>query len=114
VLERAGGAPDTIRGEHVAASAEAGEPDGLTIVGDYARQVALGFAGLANILDPELIVVSGGLVEMGDVLLTPIRAEFATRLEGASYRPAVPIVAAGLGEAAGVVGAAALAREATS
>ena len=53
-----------------------------------ATSVALGFAGLANILDPEIIVVSGGLVELGDVLLDPLRAAFAGHLEGAAHRPA--------------------------
>jgi glucokinase len=55
--------------------------------------------------------VSGGLVELGDVLLKPLREAFGAHLEGAPYRPEVPIVAAALGEQAGVVGAAALARE---
>ena len=41
----------------------------------------------------------------------PLREAFRAHLEGAPYRPAVPIVAAELGERAGVVGAAALARE---
>ena len=111
VLARAGGDIGAIRGEHAGASAAAGEPDGCAIVDEFADRVALGFAGLANILDPELIVVSGGLVELGDVLLAPLRSAFAGRLEGADYRPPVPIVAAALGDAAGMVGAAALSRE---
>ncbi len=55
--------------------------------------------------------MSGGLVELGDVLLTPLRDAFAGHLEGAEYRPDVPVVAAALGQRAGVVGAAALARD---
>jgi glucokinase len=111
VLARAGGDATTIRGEHVGASASAGEADGLAIMGEFADHVARGFAGLANILDPELIVVSGGLVELGDVLFDPLRAAFVGHLEGSAYRPAVPVVPAELGDAAGMVGAAALARE---
>jgi glucokinase len=83
----------------------------LEILGEYARQVALGLVGLANILDPEIIVVSGGLASLGDLLLEPVRAAFDHHLEGASFRPAVPVVLAELGAQAGVVGAAALARE---
>jgi predicted NBD/HSP70 family sugar kinase len=41
----------------------------------------------------------------------PVRASFVGRLEGAAYRPEVPIVAAALGRHAGVIGAAVLARE---
>jgi glucokinase len=111
VLARAGGDPDHVDGHHVGASATAGEPDGTEILHDYAHDVALGFVGLANILDPEVIVVSGGLVELGDVLFTPLRAAFDHHLEGADYRPPVPVVPAQLGAQAGVVGAAALARE---
>ena len=111
VLARAGGDAAAVRGEHVGESATAGEADGAAILGEFAEVVALGFAGLANILDPELIVVSGGLVELGDVLLDPLRAAFLGHLEGSAHRPAVPIVAAELGDASGMVGAAALARE---
>lgn len=110
VLARAGGDVGAVSGMHAGDSAQAGEPDGIVIIGDYARNIATGLAGLANILDPEVIVVAGGLVELGDVLLQPIRAEFNSRIEGPEYRPEVPVVAAALGERAGVVGAAALAR----
>lgn len=111
VLARAGGDAAAVRGEHAGESAGAGEADGIAILGEFAEVVALGFAGVANILDPELIVVSGGLVELGDVLLDPLRAAFLGRLEGSAHRPPVPIVAAELGDASGMVGAAALARD---
>jgi glucokinase len=111
VLARAGGHAVAVRGEHAGESAAAGEPDGIAILGEFAEVVALGFAGLANILDPELIVVSGGLVELGDVLLDPLRAAFLGHLEGSAHRPQVPIVAGELGDASGMVGAAALARD---
>jgi len=113
VLARAGGDVAQVSGIHVGESAAAGEPDGRDLLTEYSRQVALGFAGLANILDPELIVVSGGLVELGDVLLEPLRRAFDAHLEGWRYRPPIPIVAAALGERAGVVGAAARARDLT-
>jgi glucokinase len=111
VLARADGQVDEITGHHVGDAAEAGEGDGLAILEEYAGFVALGFVGLANIFDPEVIVVSGGLVALGDLLLEPIRAAFDHHLEGADYRPAVRVVPAELGSRAGVVGAAALARD---
>ena len=110
VLARAGGDVDAVSAEDAADSATAGEPDGIALLDAYAHQVALGFAGLANVFDPEIIVVSGGLVSLGAVLLEPVRRAFAGHLEGAEQRPEVPIVAAALGDAAGLVGAAALAR----
>lgn len=110
VLARAGGDPENVDSHEVGESARAGEPDGLALLGDYAQEVALGFVGLANILDPEVIVVSGGLVALGDLLLAPLRAAFDHHLEGSEFRPGVPVVPAELGAQAGVVGAAALAR----
>jgi glucokinase len=77
---------------------------------EYAQQVALGLVGLVNVFDAELVVVSGGLVKLGDLLLDPVRTAFAGHLEGASRRPEVPIVPAALGDDAGMVGAAVLAR----
>jgi glucokinase len=104
-----GGTADGITGTVIGDAALAGEPVALEVVEEFAVAVAIGLAGLANIFDPEMIVVGGGLVELGDRLLEPVRAAFAGRLEGATRRPAVPIVAAELGSRAGVVGAALLA-----
>jgi glucokinase len=109
VLSRAGSV-DAITGVMVGDVAQEGAVDALAVLEEYARRVAIGLVGLANIFDPERIVVSGGLVELGDVLLTPLRAAFDGHLEGAAHRPPVPIVAAELGGRAGVVGAAVLAR----
>ena len=56
----------------------------------YAENVALGLAGLANILDPERIVIAGGIVELGALLFGPLREAFGRHLEGVDYRPADP------------------------
>jgi glucokinase len=106
----AAGAADLVTGNHVTDAALRGAPDALAILEVYAGNVAFGLAGLANILDPSRIVVSGGLIELGELLLVPMRRAFAGRIEGADLRPTPDIVAATLGERAGVIGAAALAR----
>lgn len=111
VLKAAGGDPEAVLGTHVTEAGRAGAPDALALIDCYAAAVAVGLVGLANILDPEIIVVSGGLVEEGDLLLGPVRAAFDGHLEGAQYRPTPKIVAAGLGGRAGTIGAAAMARE---
>jgi glucokinase len=113
VLALAGGV-DAIEGSHVGAAAREGAPDAVAVVDEYARNVGIGLVGLVNILDPELVVVSGGLVDLGDILLAPLREEFTGHLEGAAFRPPVPIVASELGERAGVIGAAVLARSLTA
>ena len=110
VLVMAGGEIDEITAELLGDAAQEGSLDALGILREYAEYVAIGLAGLANIFDPERIVVSGGLVELGDVLLDPVRAAFGPRIEGADLRPEIPIVPAVLREQAGVIGAAACAR----
>jgi glucokinase len=110
VLARAGGEATAVTGIHVGDSAQAGEPDGVALLDAYTGYVAIGLAALANVLDPACIVVSGGVVEIGDALFEPLRAAFARRIEGVDHRPPVRIVPAQLGEHAGVIGAAVLAR----
>jgi glucokinase len=114
VLASAGGVIDAVEGTHVGDAALDGAPDAIAIVREYARWVAIGLIGLVNIFDSELVVVSGGLVTLGDVLLDPIREAFAGHLEGAPHRPDVPVVPATLGSDAGLVGAAHLAARAAA
>ncbi len=110
VLARAGGEVDAVTGHEVRLAAVAGEADGLAILTEHARAVAVGLGGLVNILDPEVIVISGGLIDLGDLLLDPLRAALPEYIEAAALRPTPPVLAAALGEHAGAVGAAALAR----
>lgn len=112
VTALAGGDPDDVRGEHVVLAASQGDDEGAAILGEFAWWLALGLANLANILDPEIVVIGGGLVRAGDVLLEPVRREFALQLEGASRRPEIEILPAELGDRGGAIGAAVLGREA--
>lgn len=109
IVELAGGDPEAVQGEHVTAAAEAGDADALAVFGQFGWWVALGLANLVNILDSEVIVIGGGLAEVGDLVLDPIRQAFDGLVMGAAHRDPVPIVAAQLGERAGAWGAALLA-----
>jgi glucokinase len=111
VVARAGGDPEAVSGEHVGDSAQAGEPDGVAIVDVFAEAVAVGLGGLVNALDPELVVIAGGLAELGDALAVPVREALGGYVIGAQSRPMPPVVVATLGERAGAIGAAALAGE---
>jgi glucokinase len=110
ILDAAGGDIRAISGEEVAIAAARGDAEAATLLERYADNVALGLANLANTLDPERIVISGGVVEMGLLLFEPLLEAFARRLEGTEHRPHIPVVPAALGERAGAVGAALLAR----
>ncbi len=111
ILDAAGGSVHAITGFHVEEAAREGDNDATTVLAQYADNVALGLAALANVLDPEMIVIAGGLVELGSLLFEPLQASFMRHVEGAAYRPNIPIVPAELGERAGAVGAAVLARD---
>lgn len=72
--------------------------------------LGVGLANLVAALDPDRIVIGGGVVDAGDLLLEPARITLARSLVGAEHRSVPEIVAAQLGPAAGMVGAAAMAR----
>jgi glucokinase len=110
LVAAAGGDPGAVTGNDVGTAAAQGDADARSLLVQYAENVALGLAGLANILDPECIVIAGGLVELGPLLFGPLREAFGRHVEGVDYRPVVAIVPAQLGERAGAVGAAVLAR----
>jgi glucokinase len=105
----AGGDPAAVRGEHVTRAALGGDRDAVEVLRRFAWWVALGVANLVNLLDPELVLVGGGLVEAGDLLLEPVREAYHGLVLAADHRPAVRIEPALLGPEAGAVGAALLA-----
>ena len=78
---------------------------------DLARWLGEGLALVADVFDPELVVIGGGVSESAPLFLDEAREHYAARLTGAGRRPLARIRTAQLGEAAAVVGAAQLARE---
>lgn len=109
LVELAGGDPEAVRGEHVTAAAAEGDPGAVAVMGELSWWLALGIANLVNILDPELVVVGGGLVDAGELLFAPLRAALASLVEASSQRGRVEVVPAQLGSLAGAAGAAMLA-----
>lgn len=82
-------------------------------VADLAGWLGLGLANLANIFNPEVIVVGGGLTNLGPLLFTPMKR--AVRASGFSIAgERVKVLRAGLGSRVGVMGAVALALETRS
>jgi glucokinase len=110
LLQLGGGVPEGISGPVITRAATEGDPAALRcfqIVGGWLGQ---GLADLAAILDPACFVIGGGVSEAGDLLLDPARAAFERALTGRGHRPLAEIRVAQLGEDAGIVGAADLAR----
>ncbi|HEX8802594.1 MAG TPA: ROK family protein [Acidimicrobiales bacterium] len=106
--ELAGGEWALVRGEHVHLAAREGDPQALEVVRTFARWVALGIGNLVTLVDCSLVVIGGGLVEMGDLLVEPVREAFLHDVMAPEERLDVGIVAAQLGERAGAMGAAML------
>ena len=111
VVARAGGDPESVRGEDVSAAAAAGDPAARRVIEEVGGWIGFGLANLACVLDPECFVLGGGVVQAGETLLEAARATFAELVEGGDRRPAAKIVPAAFGERAGAVGAALAARQ---
>jgi len=106
------GDPDRVTGPMVTQAARGGDAVSVDILRDAGHWLGVGIGGLVNILDPEIVVMAGGVAEAGDLLLEPARSAYRETVEAAELRPDVPIVMAAHGNNTGVVGAAALVLEA--
>ncbi len=109
IVQRAGGVIDHVRGEHVAAALADGDSDAIEVLDRFADWVARGIGGLINILDPELIVLGGGLSVINAWFLEAVQSKVMAESLGGPFRPPVRVVAAAFGPDAGALGAALLA-----
>ena len=88
----------------VAKAAEAGDPVAKRIFEKTGYYIGMGLVSVINLLNPEKVIIGGGVAEAGDLLLEPIRKTIKERamvIAGSS----VEIVPAELGNSAGVIGA---------
>lgn len=110
LLELGGGSPERIRGPEVTQAAREGDQAALECFRTVAGWVGQGLADLTAILDPGRFLIGGGLSEAGDLLLDPIRKAYENAVTGRGHRVPAEVRMAELGPAAGIVGAADLAR----
>jgi len=106
IAAKAVGDPDRIDAKLVFDAGREGDPLALAIVGEVARALAQVCADLVNLLDPELIVIGGGVTQAGDDLIARVRQELEVTSKVGVEPP--PVVVGRLGEDAGIVGGAAL------
>ena len=111
MVELAGGEPGHIRGEHVSAAMAEGDADAATVLDRFAGWVAEGIASLVTLLDPDVVVLGGGLTVINQHFIADVRERVMPKVMGGAHRPAVPIVPARLGAEAGAIGAAVNARD---
>jgi glucokinase len=105
------GTPEGVTGQHVTHAALEGDPVALEAFRRIGTWLGTGLADVAALLDPAVFVIGGGVSEAGELLLIPARAAFTGALVAGDHRPHAQIVAAVLGNDAGMIGAADLARE---
>ena len=110
LLDLGDGTPEGVQGLHVTKAAREGDPVALAAFDFVSRWLGQGMADVAAVLDPECFVIGGGVSEAGDILLGSTVRSFTESVTGRDHRTMPKIVVAQLGNDAGLVGAADLAR----
>jgi glucokinase len=96
-----------LAGKTVTELAIKGDPLAVEVVAQAGRHLGVALASLANIFDPDVIVIGGGVSAVGELMLKPAREELQSRALTPMNR--TPVKLAELGPDAGMIGAAAMA-----
>jgi len=110
LLKYADGNIEKINAEDIHEAAQSGDKLANELIARTAYYLGVGLANLINIFNPEVIVIGGGLSNIGDMLLEPAFKEAGRRAFKQSYQ-SVRFSRAELGRNSGVLGAAAYALE---
>jgi glucokinase len=98
-----------IDGHAVTEAALAGDEVAIGVFELIGTRLGVACSSLANVFQPNAIVVGGGVIAAGDLLLEPARREMRERALNPMNK--TPILEATLGNDAGMIGAAAMARD---
>ena len=99
-----------IPGEEISRLVTEGDPGAREALRRVAVAVGTACGSLAAVLDPQRFVIGGGVSQLGEVLLSPMREAFAHAMPAYGSRPVADFAVARLTNDAGVIGAADLAR----
>jgi glucokinase len=99
---------ETIDGKVVTEAALGGDATARGVFDLVGSRLGVALTSFANIFEPEVFVIGGGVIAAGDLLLDPARRVLEERALPPMKR--IPVVAAELGADAGMIGAAAMAR----
>lgn len=100
-----------VTGRKVAAAARDGDPLAQRAMAELATWLGEGLALVADVYDPEVVVIAGGVSESAPLFLDDARDHYKKTITGAGYRPLARIRTAQLGDDAAMVGAATLAAD---
>ncbi len=107
LLAIAGGRPDAVTAQHVAQAAEAGDEVAQALLDGAAEALGIGLAGAINLMNPQRIVLGGGVTKSGERWWRGVREAASANILPQAHAEIVP---AGLGDDAPLWGAAALAQ----
>lgn len=112
IVELSGGEVEDITAKSVFAAAAEGNKAAVCVVRDAARWLARGLLTVVRILDPDKIILGGGVAQAGALLLDPVR-EFLREMASPTIGYSTEVVLAELGTLSPLYGAAAMALEIT-
>ena len=110
LLSRGDGTVAGLTGKAVTDAAQDGDPVALAAFNTTGQWLGAGIASLSVILDPACVVIGGGVIDAGEILLRPTRESLERNMPFSGMHPFPQIIAAQLGNKAGLVGVANLAR----
>lgn len=110
LLARGDGTVAGLTGKAITDAARAGDPVALAAFKTTGQWLGAGIASLSVLLDPACVVIGGGVIDAGEILLTPTRESLVQTMPFAGKHPYPTLIAAQLGNEAGLVGVADLAR----
>ena len=110
LLSRGDGTVAGLTGQAITEAARDGDAVALAAFNTTGQWLGAGIASLAVLLDPACVVIGGGVIDAGEILLKPTRESLERNMPFAGKHPYPEIIAAQLGNEAGLVGVADLAR----
>ena len=110
LLSRGDGTVAGLTGHAITEAARDGDPVALAAFNTTGQWLGAGIASLSVLLDPACVVIGGGVIDAGEILLKPTRESLERNMPFAGKHPYPEIIAAELGNEAGLVGVADLAR----
>jgi glucokinase len=110
LLARGDGTVNGLTGHAITDAARDGDAVALAAFNTTAQWLGAGIASLSVILDPECVIIGGGVIDAGNILLDPMKDALDRYMPFAGKHPYPEIIPATLGNMAGLVGVADLAR----
>jgi glucokinase len=102
--------PEDCEPRALSAAARRGDPIALQVWDEFTTQLTAGLSAAVWLLNPDRIVIGGGVARAGKVLFDPLKRKLQSQL-AESFRRGLKIVPANFGNDAGIIGAAAVALE---